>query len=184
MLRPAARTYGLCLLLVCAGAGCAAKKPAQPAVPPVGSVAFTKIEAPSEEGYKVASGEHYAPPQAFHENAFPTYPAELLEKRLPPVSVKVRLVIDAGGRVVQVEPLDSADPGDPAFFAAVEAVTREWRYMPLVRVVEGEGRTDVVFHGLIATYDGKATALPFREDYEFTFTQRDGRGFVETRAPN
>jgi len=43
--------------------------------------------------------------------------------------------------------------------------------------------TEIVFNGFVSRYDGKATALPFHQDYDFTFTQKDGKGSVTSAAP-
>jgi hypothetical protein len=55
--------------------------------------------------------------------------------------------------------------------------------MPLIRRRPAAGKTTTLaYHGSTRQYAGVATALPFHQDYEFTFTQRDGIGFVATQS--
>ena len=165
-------------------AGCAAKKPVELPDPRLGDVAVKQLQAASSDQYAAAAAdETYDYPFPFHENAPPTYPDALLAKQLPPVSVRVRLIVDESGSVTESAPLDSATPADPAFFGAIQTAVRDWQFTPLVRITAGTGKTVIIFPGGRATYTGKATALPFHQDYEFTFTQRDGQGFVSTQAP-
>jgi hypothetical protein len=172
--------FGLLLLL----AGCAARKPVALPDPRLGDVAIKQLEPGSSDHYSAAApDEKYDYPFPFHENVPPAYPDALLAKQLPPVSVKVRLIVDEMGSVTESAPLDSATPADPEFFGAVQTAVRDWKFTPLVRITAADERTVIVFPGGRATYTGKATALPFHQDYEFTFTQRDGKGFVSNQAP-
>jgi hypothetical protein len=95
----------------------------------------------------------------------------------------VRVVVDEHGVVTDSTALDA--PADyPQFFAAVQAVVGAWRYWPLVKVLPSPGtRSEIVFSGYVSTYDGQATALPFHQDYDFTFSQKDGQGTVTSAAP-
>ena len=73
---------------------------------------------------------------------------------------------------------------DPAFFAAVQAALGKWTFMPLIRQKPARDKTTTLaYHGVTHQFSGEATALPFHQDSEFTFTQRDGIGFVSTLAP-
>jgi len=165
-------------------AGCAAKKPVELRDPRVGDVAVRQLQPASSDHYAEAGPEEkYDYPFPFHENVPPNYPDALLAKQLPPVSVKIRLIVDETGRVTDSAPLDSATSAEPEFFGAMQTAVREWKFTPLVRIIGSVGRTDIVYQGGVIWYQGKATALPFHQDYEFTFTQRDGKGFVSTLAP-
>jgi hypothetical protein len=171
---------GLMLLVT----GCAAKKPVEVPDPRQGDVAVKQLQPASSDTYAdPAPEEQYDYPVRFGDNAPPNYPDALLAKRLPPLSVKVRLIVDETGCVTESNPLESATPADPAFFSAIQAAVRDWKFTPLVRITAGAGRTEIIFQGVKSVYSGKATALPFHQDYEFTFTQRDGKGFVSTQAP-
>ena len=160
-------------------AGCLAKRPAEPLDSRHGDVAVRTLDTTSSESYpEPDKGESYDPPVAFFENAIPQYPADLLDRNLPMVTVKVRLIVDEGGRVTEVAPLDPPGPADLPFLRSVQAAAGNWKYSPLVRFGKGPGSTTIQFHGVQQTYEGVATALPFHQDYEFTFMQRDGKGFV------
>jgi TonB family protein len=114
----------------------------------------------------------------------PEYPGGLLAQRLPPTRVKVRLIVDEGGSVQHATLLDDGHQNDPAFFAAVQSAVNAWAFTPLIRRKPvRDVTTTLTYHGLTRQFAGVATALPFHQDYEFTFTQRDGIGFVTTQAP-
>lgn len=153
-------------------------------LPRSGDVAVTEVNAADEQSYAMEGGAQWVAPQAFYENAAPAYPPELLAAQLPPVKVRVRVVVDEHGVVASSSALE-APPEYPQFFAAVQAVVGDWKYWPLVKVTptHDNTRTEIVFNGFVSTYDGKATALPFHQDYEFTFTQKDGQGIVTSSAP-
>jgi TonB family protein len=171
--------------LVALLAGCATKKAVEPVDPRRGDVAVHTIDSPPADTYaEPEKGEAYDSPRPFDQNAAPRYPAELLAQRLPPVSVKVRLIVDESGKVTDVLALDSDATMNPAFFASTEAAVRSWQFSPLVRFGKGGGSTTIEFSGLKETYEGQAQALPFHQDYEFTFRQRDGKGFVSTSTPD
>ncbi len=151
-------------------------------LPRSGDVAMTEVNASAEQSYAMASSEQWVAPTPFYENEAPVYPPELLAANLPPIQVRVRVVVDEHGVVAESTALEA--PFDyPQFFAAVQAVVGAWKYWPLVKVIPSNGgtRTEIVFHGFVSTYEGSATALPFHQDYDFTFTQKDGKGVVTTR---
>jgi hypothetical protein len=170
---------GLAMLV----SACAAKKPLELADPFFGDVAVTKLP-PTEETYQAAApDEAYDYPRQFGDNAPPAYPDELLAQRMPPQRVPVRVIVDAAGIVTSISPLDAGAPLDPAFLTAIRTAVSAWKFTPLVHIKNGPGRTDITFQDVVSTYTGLATALPFHQDYEFWFTQRDGKGFVSTQAP-
>jgi hypothetical protein len=64
-------------------------------------------------------------------------------------------------------------------------VVRDWKYWPPVKWLPAEGvKTDIEFSGTVRTYFGTATALPFHQDYDITFAQKDGHGVVTSAAPD
>lgn len=151
-------------------------------LPRSGNVAMTEVNAADEQSYAMAGTEQWVAPQAFYENEAPTYPPELLAANLPPIKVRVRVIVTEQGVVAESNALEA--PADyPQFFAAVQGVLGAWKYWPLVKVVPtNDGTfTEIVFNGFVSRYDGKATALPFHQDYDFTFTQKDGQGIVTTK---
>ena len=164
-------------------AACAAQQALQQ-LPRSGDVAMTAVNAADEQSYAMAGNEEWVAPVAFHENEAPVYPPELLAANLAPTKVRVRVVVDEHGVVTDSTALD-APPDYPQFFAAVQAVVGAWKYWPLVKVIPSNDgtRTEIEFNGFVSTYGGKATALPFHQDYEFTFTQKDGQGIVTSAAP-
>jgi len=153
-------------------------------LPRSGDVAMTEVHASDEQSYAMASSEQWVAPTPFYENEAPIYPPEVLAANLPPIQVRVRVVVDEHGVVADSTALD-APPDYPQFFAAVQAVVGAWKYWPLVKVIPSNDgtRTEIVFNGFVSTYEGTATALPFHQDYDFTFTQKDGKGVVTTRSP-
>jgi TonB family protein len=131
----------------------------------------------------MASNEHWVAPTPFGENEAPAYPPELLAANLPPVKVRVRIVVDEHG-VVSSSSAIAAPPDYPQFFAAVQAAIHDWKFWPLVKWQPVAGtRTVIEFNGWARTYEGTATALPFHQDYDVTFTQKDGKGVITLSAP-
>ena len=152
-------------------------------LPRSGDVAMTAVDATQEQSYSMAGDAQWVAPTPFSENEAPVYPTYLLAANLPPLTVRVRVIVDEGGVVTGSSALE-APPDYPQFFAAVQAVVGGWKYWPLVKVLPAPGkRTDIFFHGYVSTYEGQAAALPFHQDYDFTFTQVDGRGTVTSAAP-
>lgn len=173
------------LLLALLPSACATLPPPRPAPLPdstTGQVDAAVLEAPAADRYAATDGVSYEQPVAFPDNALPAYPPPLLAQRLPPQRVSVRVVVDAAGQVAGVSRLDTAgeDPAseDPAFFLAVSAAVRQWRFFPLVEIRKGEPASLSV--GEVTTrYPGQPRALPFHQDYVFRFVQHDGRPAVE-----
>jgi hypothetical protein len=170
---------GLAMLV----SACAAEKPLELAGPLFGDVVVTKLP-PTEETYQAAApDEAYDYPRQFGDNAPPVYPDELLAQQLPPQRVPVRVIVDTAGNVTSISPLEAGAPRDPAFLSAIRTAVNAWKFTPLVHIKQGPGRTEIIFQDFVSTYTGLATALPFHQDYEFWFTQRDGKGFVSTQTP-
>lgn len=156
----------------------------QVSLPRTGDVAMTEVIAANEQSYAVATQEQWDMPVPFYENAAPVYPPELLAANLAPVTVRVRIVVDEKGVVTDSTAIQ-APPEYPQFFAAVQAVVRDWKYWPLVKWLPAEGvKTEIEFSGTVRTYFGSATALPFHQDYDITFAQKDGQGVVTSAAPD
>jgi hypothetical protein len=148
----------------------------------LGDVAVKTIEAPPSESYKPEHGVAYDYPEALPSNPLPNYPGNLLGQDIQPVHVRVRVIVDERGRVTDALPIEGAIDGDPRFFPAVAAAVRSWRFRPLVKMERGPGTTQIVSGDTTVPYEGRATALPFHLDYEFAFSQRDGKGVVTTVA--
>jgi TonB family protein len=153
-------------------------------LPRSGDVAMSEVRPAGDQSYTVTtSTEQWDMPYPFEENLSPVYPPELLAANLPPMTVRVRVVVDEHGNVIDSTALE-APAEHPQFFAAVQAVVRSWKYWPLVKWLPVEGtRTDIEFNGWVRSYAGSATALPFHQDYDITFSQKDGKGVVTSAAP-
>jgi TonB family protein len=135
------------------------------------------VQADVSQSYAVDTNETWYGPAPMEDHVAPAYPAELLAQKLPAITVRVRLVVDENGIVNDATLLESP-PNYPQFFAAVQAAVRQWTYSPLVRSVPAEEDTVLQFNGWRSTYSGKATTMPFHQDYDIVFTQKDGEGVV------
>jgi hypothetical protein len=161
-------------------AACAAHQAIERADSPrTGSVAMQAVSADESQSYAVDTNETWFEPTPMDDHVAPVYPEELLAQKLPATTVRVRLIVDKNGIVTDSMAL-AAPPDFPQFFAAVQAAVRQWTYWPLVRSVPGEAETQLIFNGWSATYSGKATAMPFHQDFDIVFTQEDGKGVVTT----
>ena len=171
----------LALVLV----ACATQQALKGTVPRAGDVAMSIVNPPGEQSYANAGDVQWDLPYQFEENEAPVYPEELLAANLPPMTVRVRLIVDEHGSVVDSMALSV--PSDyPQFFAAVQAAVHDWKFWPLVKWQPVAGtRTNIEFNGWARTYEGTAAALPFHQDYDITFTQKDGKGVITSsgRAP-
>jgi hypothetical protein len=146
-----------------------------------GQVTGVPLEPGAAERYALEPGVRFDHAIAEPENETPAYPEQLLALRLEPVEIRVRLVVDAAGSVASVDPLETIDPARAAFLAAVQDALGGWRFAPLIRIEDVPGHTTVSYGDVSVRYAGRATALPFHQDYLFVFTQADGvpqvRGF-------
>jgi hypothetical protein len=169
----------LALVLV----ACATQQALKVEVPRAGAVAMTVVTPPGEQTYANAGDAQWDLPYPFEENETPVYPDELLAANLPPMNVRVRVIVDEHGSVIDSVAL-AVPPDYPQFFAAVQAAVHDWKFWPLVKWKPVAGaRTDIEFNGWARTYEGTATALPFHQDYDVTFTQKDGKGVITLSAP-
>ena len=153
------------VVLLSAVAGCAS----QPAAPPPregyaadGAVSAEIVEtADADARYQPMPGSSYLSPLPVRDNAKPEYPPALLDRRLPPAEVVVRLIVDGAGKVADARIIENAG-GEPAFAEAVLVAVRGWTFFPLKRVT---GRV--------------VEPLPFTQEYRFVFRQVNGRAVVE-----
>ena len=169
----------LALVLV----ACVTQQALKAVVPRAGDVAMSVVRPPGEQSYANAGDAQWDLPYPFEENETPVYPDALLAANLRPMTVRVRVIVDEHGSVVDSMAL-SVPPDYPQFFAVVQAAVHDWKFWPLVKWQAVVGtRTDIEFNGWVRTYEGTATALPFHQDYDITFTQKDGKGVVTSSAP-
>lgn len=162
---------------------CATQQALKVVVPRAGDVAMSVVKPLAEQSYANTLDAQWELPLPFEENETPIYPPELLSANLPPMTVRVRIIVDEHGSVVDSMAL-AVPPDYPQFFATVQAAVHDWKFWPLVKWQAVAGiRTDIEFNGWVRTYEGTATALPFHQDYDITFTQKDGKGVVTSSSP-
>lgn len=154
-------TLPLLVLAGCAATPKATTPPPQTAPARQGSVEESTIESTSAESYPVELDVSYESPVILGDYPLPVYPAAQLELRLPPVSVDVRVIVSADGRVERVEPLTPPDEASRPFHDATHDALLRWEFAPLRRVE-----------------NGFATEIPFHQKYRFVFTQIDGKPAV------
>jgi TonB family protein len=127
-----------------------------------GAVSAEIVDAPEGDArYQPIPGSSYLSPLPMRENAKPEYPPALLDRRLPPAMLVVRLIVDGAGKVADARIVENGS-GEAAFAEAVLAAVRGWTFFPLKRVT---GR--------------QVEPLPFTQDYRFTFRQVNGRAVVD-----
>jgi TonB family protein len=125
-----------------------------------GAVKAEIVVAPEGSRYKNAPGVSYTNPEPERLNPVPTYPSYLLAKRLEPVEVIARVIVNATGSVDTVTiTLNSSQ--EQAFSDATLTAVKTWTFRPLKRT-----------EGLVTE------PLPFTQEYRFTFKQVDGRAIV------
>ncbi len=152
-------------LATCAVASCAskpAKEVSRTSYAADGSVKAEIVAAPEGSRYEVIPGVDYISPEPAAQNAMPEYPPELLAKNLDPIEVIARVVVNETGSV-QIATLVGSTSQETAFSDGALAAVRTWTFVPLQRV-----------EGL------NAEAIPFTQDYRFTFKQVNGRAIVES----
>lgn len=149
-------------LFACTACGCtsAPKKESRVRYSSDGAVSAEIVDKPPGERYEPLPGETYFREVPKPENVHPTYPPELLEKQLEPVSVIVRLIVSDLGTVEKADIVVPA-PSYPAFSQAVLTAVKTWTFVPLKRAT-----------------GNKTESLPFTQDYKITFTQINGRAVV------
>ena len=98
------------------------------------------------------------------ENVMPVYPEQLLSKKLPPVVVTAKAIVNSGGTVDSAEIIDG-DWYNPLFNEATLNAIKTWHFTPLRRVVSG-----------------KTEFLPTTEHFVFVFSQVNGKAIVKPGA--
>ncbi|MEP6484000.1 MAG: hypothetical protein ABJB01_06085 [Rudaea sp.] len=175
---------GAIVTLLAAIIGCStqhATRADAPGTQPSGRVSGNVIDASDADHYKPTAGVRYDAPAPSPDNALPHYPDEMLSRRLEPIEIKIRLIVDEHGAVTEIRPLGSRQDDAP-FVAAVQSAVTHWQFTPLVQIVDGPGDTLIATGGSSVQYAGAAKALAFHQDYAFVFEQTDGKPAV--RATN
>lgn len=170
MIRKPLRTP-LIIFCLCALAACVSKLNKKPAKP-IGDISYTSdgavkaeiVVAPGVARYQVTPGVSFSNPEPATENPDPIYPPALLDKRLEPAEVIVRVIVNGAGTVETATVIRNSSE-EKAFADATLAAVKTWMFRPLKRT-----------EGLVVE------ALPFTQEYRFTFRQVNGRAIVSSGA--
>jgi hypothetical protein len=141
-----------------------------------GAVQVRQLPAQADDRYERTEDVAYETPAALADNPMPEYPPALLAERLPERSTRVRLIVDAEGRVAEIRPLDAtADTAADSFAASVRAACAQWRFSPLVERTRVPVETTDADGTVWTEYRERRRGLPFHLDYAFRFAQVDGK---------
>ena len=168
--------------------GCA-NKPVRTDAPVEGRVGFEFERPPPDAAAKDAkvavqetlAKDEWVAPRAVGKLAEPIYPAAALAAGAGPVTMGMRVVVDAEGRVADVGPSMRAwstpTPWAAEFRAAIEAAVAQWRFRP----------AEVRHFTTVTNAAGSYRSMTGREKTEWalhvTFSfKAEGGAVVETRA--
>lgn len=133
--------WGLAVGIAGLVGGCATK-PVRGSARVEGRAGFEFERPPAEAAAKDAKvavqealgKDEWVPPRALGKLAEPVYPAAALAAGAGPVTMGMRVVVDAEGRVADVGPSVRAwsmpTPWAAEFRAAIEAAVAQWRFRP------------------------------------------------------
>lgn len=160
-------------LLVLASLSACASLPPPPPPAPNTDVQYHAVADKHAKHYQLTPAETAVSPTMHRDNDSPVYPPMLIARRLPPVSVRVKLIVDAQGQVtgVRFTDADHADAVRKAFEQAVRKATLQWTFAPLLIQHWKEmpdGGQKVV----------KSEPKPFSQDYVFRFSLVNGKPVV------
>jgi hypothetical protein len=148
----------------------------------VGAVSGSIIPTKPQDQYSAKPGARFEAPASYSDNANPLYPEQLLAAKLPPIRVRVRIMVDEGGGVTSITPLDKVPPEQEAFLSSVQSALSDWKFWPLVQITDRPGASTVTSSdGETKQYSGLAQPLPFYQDYQFVFRQHNGKGTTSTQ---
>lgn len=155
------------------------------ATPPLfAQVGVSEVDAavPANSGRALAENETFMKPLPSADNAMPQYPDSMLQHRLPPQAVCVRVSIDEKGGVSATAPI-GVGPDCPAeanaasaFYDAAQAAAATWRYEPAFRCIFPK-HTKAPRSGCLGE---RVKEVPEAVSlvYRFVFEQTDGKGAV------
>jgi len=162
-----------CLLFVLANLTACASLPAPPPSAPNTEVQYHAVADKHTRHYQLTFGETAVTPALRRDRDPPVYPPALIARRLPPVSVRAKLIVDSKGKVIDVRfaDADHADAVRQAFEQAVRAATLQWTFLPLLiqhwKAMPDGGQKVV-----------KSDPVPFSQDYVFRFSLVNGKPVV------
>jgi hypothetical protein len=152
-----------------------------------GAVSQKLVPDPDSPEVTLGPDEQFIPPQLDPSNPGPTYPAELIQLRLPPYTVGMRVTFDERGNVLDILPSPIAasteGPHRPAFEDATRAALRRWHcWAPQIRKfrpgpdADGDGKPDYRIMS-----DRRSLKTFF--DVSFAFEVVNGVPVVKSAAP-
>jgi hypothetical protein len=133
-------------------------------------VSYSLVPASGDSQLKLKRSEHAFGAQPVAHDP-PVYPAELIGRMLPLVTIRAKAIIDETGSVTEVRDLDdSQTPEHKAFFKACQQTMTHWTYTPMTVVEEfDDGRGNI---------SQVRKDSPFSLDYAFRFELVDGKPTV------
>ncbi|MEX1829797.1 hypothetical protein [Luteibacter sp. CQ10] len=156
------------ILTACHAPSRSVREPAKP--DRTGTVSYTALLTGADSQYKLKRAEHAFGAQPV-TNDPPVYPASLVARQLPEVTIRIKAIVDEQGRVTEVRDLDtSTDPNHVAFVSACRDAVMHWSYTPMTVVDELDDG-----HGNITQ---KRKNAPFSLDYAFRFALVEGKPTV------
>ncbi len=125
----------------------------------------------------LAENESFLMPLDDMKNVHPSYPPTLLDRRLPPRTVCLRVGIDEKGAVTVVARAPASEfcatSAEPEFLAVSETAARTWKFDPALRCVFRNAQDK---ERAVASCDGgKGIPQPVTLVYRFRFEQIDGK---------
>lgn len=158
--------------------GCASVPPPTPAPAPGTDVRYHAVDNKDSKHYVLTPSETAVSPSVGGDNHPPVYPPALVARRLPPVNVRAKLIVDDKGTVTDVRFADAnqADADRRIFEQAVRTATLQWTFVPMLIQHWKEmpdGGQKVV----------QSDPMPFSQDYVFNFALVNGKPVVESGVP-
>jgi hypothetical protein len=154
------------------------------APPVLGQVGVSEVDSavPADARMALAENESFMKPLPSADNEMPLYPDSMLQHRLPPQAVCVRVSIDEKGGVSATAPI-GIGPDCPAeanaasaFYDAAQAAAAQWHYEPAFRCIFPK-HTKAPRSGCLGE---RVKEVPEAVSlvYRFVFEQTDGKGAV------
>jgi hypothetical protein len=151
-------------------AGCATAPSGRPSKPVTeGDTSYRAVAKDDMQHYQLALGEISTGAVPWDHPA-PTYPAALLNERLPPQEIEAQLIVNEEGKVAEVRMADEAQANAQTrlFEEAVRAAAMQWTFEPL-RVSQWASDANG------NTHEVSSSKRPFSLDYVFRFAWKDGK---------
>jgi len=145
--------------------------------PPQTQVVADAVVDEAAKPYVAADDEQFSGGQATSQ-PMPGYPLTMIPRHLALVTVRVKLAVDAQGKVsdIRIAQADDLTTHPIEFDEAVRETVSQWRFTPLAYgrwedVKDKQGNT-------IGSQIVNVAAKPYSVDYVFRFELRDGKPIV------